>query len=393
MGARRAAAGGFSPSASGVGASRIVLNAHFLSDVLGGALFGWWAGEAGFTSCPATSRPAGARARRDRRPGVRRRREPDAAWSSIRARSATCSWPCPRSGTCVRSAIRTTLAVTARLVALFEGSGLVDAAVDLEGLALHGLFVEPPECRSAPGPCGLRRRRVVVRGGGSRVSREPRRARPPGGGGAGRPAAGHRPPREPSSRRDPGAAGTGPGGDSLGATRGGGDGPGGGQGVARGPGDSGRPRRSSSSPVRGARPRRGRASRTWGGDSATRGYPWSRWPDRRTVRSVEALLAAGAVAEDAVARDWSFGEIAALLSLARATVGNDSGPTHLAAVVGLPDRGGLRTDRSGGVGAGGTSRAHRGGVPGRGSVGRRRRQPGGGGAPGVSSTRPIRPVR
>jgi undecaprenyl-diphosphatase len=34
-------------AASGVGASRIVLNAHFLSDVLGGGLLGWWAGEAG----------------------------------------------------------------------------------------------------------------------------------------------------------------------------------------------------------------------------------------------------------------------------------------------------------------------------------------------------------
>ncbi|HEY7601122.1 MAG TPA: phosphatase PAP2 family protein [Methylomirabilota bacterium] len=34
-------------AASGVAASRIVLNAHFLSDVLGGGLIGWWAGEAG----------------------------------------------------------------------------------------------------------------------------------------------------------------------------------------------------------------------------------------------------------------------------------------------------------------------------------------------------------
>ena len=34
-------------AASGVGASRVLLNAHFLSDVLGGALGGWWAGEVG----------------------------------------------------------------------------------------------------------------------------------------------------------------------------------------------------------------------------------------------------------------------------------------------------------------------------------------------------------
>ena len=39
---------------------------------------------------------------------------------------------------------RTTLAVTSRLVPLFRGSGLVDDACDLEALALHRLFVEPP---------------------------------------------------------------------------------------------------------------------------------------------------------------------------------------------------------------------------------------------------------
>lgn len=33
--------------AAGVGASRVLLNAHFVSDVAGGALIGWWAGGAG----------------------------------------------------------------------------------------------------------------------------------------------------------------------------------------------------------------------------------------------------------------------------------------------------------------------------------------------------------
>lgn len=33
--------------AGGIGASRVLLNAHFLSDVLGGALIGWWAGQLG----------------------------------------------------------------------------------------------------------------------------------------------------------------------------------------------------------------------------------------------------------------------------------------------------------------------------------------------------------
>jgi ADP-heptose:LPS heptosyltransferase len=49
---------------------------------------------------------------------------------------------------------------------------------------------------------------------------------------------------------------------------------------------------------------------------------------------VEALLAAGALTEDHLARNWPLPGIAGLLSLARVAVGNDSGPTHLAAAVG-----------------------------------------------------------
>src|SRR6185436_10907224 len=43
---------------------------------------------------------------------------------------------------------RPTLAVTSRLVPLYEASGLVDAAVDLEGLGLHRLFMESPDRRA-----------------------------------------------------------------------------------------------------------------------------------------------------------------------------------------------------------------------------------------------------
>jgi ADP-heptose:LPS heptosyltransferase len=52
--------------------------------------------------------------------------------------------------------------------------------------------------------------------------------------------------------------------------------------------------------------------------------------------AVEALVAAEALDRDALARDWPLPRIAALFSLARAAVGNDSGPTHLAAAVGCP---------------------------------------------------------
>jgi hypothetical protein len=51
---------------------------------------------------------------------------------------------------------------------------------------------------------------------------------------------------------------------------------------------------------------------------------------------VEALLEGGALTEDRLVRDWPRVKIAGLLSLAGVMVGNDSGPTHLAAAVGCP---------------------------------------------------------
>jgi undecaprenyl-diphosphatase len=58
-------------AAIGVGVSRIVLNAHFLSDVLGGALIGWWGGEVGLR---LVTRHLAPRWRAHRSDGVPRRR-------------------------------------------------------------------------------------------------------------------------------------------------------------------------------------------------------------------------------------------------------------------------------------------------------------------------------
>jgi membrane-associated phospholipid phosphatase len=62
--------------AGGVGASRVLLNAHFVSDVLGGAAIGWWATEAGMALAgrltPAWVASVGwaAAVEADPRPGV-----------------------------------------------------------------------------------------------------------------------------------------------------------------------------------------------------------------------------------------------------------------------------------------------------------------------------------
>ena len=74
----------------------------------------------------------------------------------------------------------------------------------------------------------------------------------------------------------------------------------------------------------------------WRAGSAPPAFRWSPWLARPTAPVVQALLEAGALGESSVVRDWPLSEIAALLSLARAVVGNDSGPTHLAAAVGCP---------------------------------------------------------
>ena len=191
-------------------------------------------------------------------------------------------------------------------------------------------------CQRASCPCWLRCDRVVVRGGRSGVSREPRRPGPSGGGGASRAIAGLRPPCQPSPRGDPRAARAAPDCRSLDATPCGGIGPGQGEGVAGRPASSGQPMRSSSSPAQGARPRRGRASRPWARRLRDRGLPVIALAGPADGPVVDSLLVSGAVAENALARDWSLREIAALLSLVRATVGNDSGPSHLAAAVGCP---------------------------------------------------------
>ena len=68
--------------AAGVAASRVLLNAHFVSDVLAGGLIGWWAGEAGLALArrygptlprrPVAPRTAGARGERDGQPAETR---------------------------------------------------------------------------------------------------------------------------------------------------------------------------------------------------------------------------------------------------------------------------------------------------------------------------------
>jgi hypothetical protein len=230
---------------------------------------------------------------------------------------------------------RPTLAVLPWLVPLFEASGLVEAAADLESLALHRLFVEPP-APDALGTlatfdavvCWMGAGDAAFRANLGRLGRPAvvARAVPPVG--TGRHVSRHlietlapvgplpvdvpfAPLRVSEAART--AARTWLAARGIGA----------GEALVLQPGA-------------------GNPAKIWPGfptlarrlqDAGLRVVALAGPADHAVVRS---LLAAGAVHEDALARDWGLPKIAALLSLAWAAVGNDSGPTHLAAAVGCP---------------------------------------------------------
>lgn len=230
---------------------------------------------------------------------------------------------------------RTTLAVTSRLVALYAGSGLVDGAQEVESLLLHRLFVEPAGSEGL-GAAGTYDAIVSWFGAGdpgfrARLARSGRpvviaRAAPPPD--AGRHVTRHLletlAPLGPLPTDWPDAR--------LGVT----------------PAD-----RRAAEAWLGARgiepaeavvlqPGAGSAAKVWPGFASLakrlRGaaFPVVALAGPADRAAVEALVSDGALDEDALARDWPLPRVAALLSLARAAVGNDSGPTHLAAAVGCP---------------------------------------------------------
>ncbi len=230
---------------------------------------------------------------------------------------------------------RTTLAVTSRLVALFAGSGLVDDTRDLESLALHRLFVAPPD----PGAldavasfdaivCWLGVGDPAFRANLAQPGRPvviARAAPPPGSG------------RHASRHLVETLAPLGPLPTGLRAARLGVAGAGlavaGAWLAARGIG-----------PAEAVvlQPGAGSTVKVWPGFAALArrlrdaDLPVVALAGPADGSVVEALLGTGVLAEDSVVRDWPLPEIAALLSLARALVGNDSGPTHLAAAVECP---------------------------------------------------------
>jgi len=230
---------------------------------------------------------------------------------------------------------RTTLAVTSHLVALFADSGLVAAARDVEGLGLHRLFVEPVDVRALEVFAGYD---AIVSwfGAGDSTFRASlarvrcpvvvARAVPPPG--AGRHVARHaletlaplgaRPTESPIPRLGVAAADRAAAEAWLGA-----------RGIRPGEAIVLQPGAGSVAKVWPGFASLARRLRDASGSIVALAGP-------ADAAAAQALVATGILDPDAVARDWSLPRIAALFALARAAVGNDSGPTHLAAAVGCP---------------------------------------------------------
>jgi ADP-heptose:LPS heptosyltransferase len=230
---------------------------------------------------------------------------------------------------------RTTLAVTSRLVELFAGSGLVAEARDVDGLGLHRLFIEPPDVRGLEALAGydaivswFGAGDVTFRGNLGWVGCPVVVARAVPAPGTGCHAARHAlqtlaplgppPSTWPDPRLDVAVADRAAVGAWLGAR-----GIGLGEAIVFQPGA-------------------GSAAKVWPGFAflARRlrdaSVPVVALAGPADAAAVEALVAGGTLDRDALARDWPLPRIGALFSLARAAVGNDSGPTHLAAAVGCP---------------------------------------------------------
>ncbi len=230
---------------------------------------------------------------------------------------------------------RTTLAVAPRLVGLFAGSGLVDTAQDLEGLALHRLFVDAADPTALGTVAGFDA--IVSWLGAGDAAFRASLAR------LGRPAVIARAAPPSDARRHASRhlvetlAPLGPLPAKTSWVR---------VGVA----EADRREAEAWLAAQGMRseetvvlqPGAGSPAKAWPGfaplarrlrDAGLRVVALAGPADRSAV---ERLLATGALAEDALAREWPLTRVAALLSMARAAVGNDSGPTHLAAAVGCP---------------------------------------------------------
>lgn len=228
-----------------------------------------------------------------------------------------------------------TLAVASHLVGLWGQSGLVERAIDLEALQLHRLFVEPVGGIAMESLLGYD---AVVSwlGAGDRVYRSSLR-------GLACPVVIARAAPSPDTRDHVSQhlldtlAPLGPVPASLPEAR---------LGVAA----ASRAEAAAWLTARGIRPGEavalqpgaGSAAKVWPGYGAlagrlrAAGVPVIAHAGPADAGIITSLVTAGVLDVSDVARDWPLTRVAALFTLVGGTVGNDSGPTHLAAAVGCP---------------------------------------------------------